>query len=419
MLDKMTVVEGSYAEAFVLQNEMLKENFDVLVMKATKDNLDMQFGNFEKIISVDKIDNEEYDVFIVHTKYEKQYLDYTITVNKSEEIAGFFVKVGIAPIGEEVEDGFPIYLNTDNAEEAAIVIGDQYPLKGTLTLPKDKSDYPVVIIVQGSGAHDQDGIIGPNRFYKDIAMGLANIGIASIRYDKRPYSYSAEAIAIKPTEDATYIQFEYTEDIDYAINYADKLENCGNIYLLGHSLGGAIVPTIALVNKKVNGAILLSGTIRRFAQISIDQNLQYAETTELTDQQKLGLDAAIEFFNQVLTHKLPAETMIQEGLYVAYYYNLDRYPTAKALEELQKPVLILQGEKDFQATMVEDYTPMQNLFGEKENFTFISFPGVDHFYKYVDGEMQTMEDIFRKGYPLKELFDEIEQWFIKTSTISK
>ena len=55
----------------------------------------------------------------------------------------------------------------------------------TLTLPVGKKKAPVVILVHGSGPQDRDETVGPNKPFRDLAWGLAERGIATVRYDKR------------------------------------------------------------------------------------------------------------------------------------------------------------------------------------------------------------------------------------------
>src|SRR4051812_7824676 len=60
-------------------------------------------------------------------------------------------------------------------------------LHGTLTLPERCAPVPVYLIIAGSGATDRDGNSGASLqtdMYRLLAEGLAERGIASLRYDK-------------------------------------------------------------------------------------------------------------------------------------------------------------------------------------------------------------------------------------------
>ena len=64
-----------------------------------------------------------------------------------------------------------------------------YPLPGLLTLPDGAGPFPAVLLIHGSGPQDRDEAVGPNRPFRDLAVGLADLGVASLRYDKRTYTY--------------------------------------------------------------------------------------------------------------------------------------------------------------------------------------------------------------------------------------
>ena len=53
-------------------------------------------------------------------------------------------------------------------------------------------------------------------------------------------------------------------------------------------------------------------------------------------------------------------------------------PASDYLLKLEKPVLILQGEKDFQATVKDDYSQYQKLLEGKDNVTFHLYEGLNH-----------------------------------------
>lgn len=78
----------------------------------------------------------------------------------------------------------PVAYDKTKMDERDITLGaDGYKLPGTLTLPKravgsDVCRVPCVILVHGSGPHDRDETIGPNKPFRDLAWGLAERGIA-------------------------------------------------------------------------------------------------------------------------------------------------------------------------------------------------------------------------------------------------
>ena len=133
----------------------------------------------------------------------------------------------VAPASGRMWEEFPITLGYD----------PQKQLNGMLTLPRNVEKPPVAILVAGSGPQGMDSLIGAanNRPMADLAQGLAEHGIASIRYDKRSYAYP---------EDVVDIQTEYLFDFKDAVRFAleDPRVDGGRVYLIGHSQGGMLSP---------------------------------------------------------------------------------------------------------------------------------------------------------------------------------
>src|SRR5262245_59059744 len=92
----------------------------------------------------------------------------------------------LAPAGAAFSQGLPPGLT-----EREVTVPGPVPLPGTLTLPAGKGPFPALIIVNGSGAGDRDLTMGPQpplsliKPYRDLAWGLAQQGVAVLRYDKR------------------------------------------------------------------------------------------------------------------------------------------------------------------------------------------------------------------------------------------
>lgn len=61
------------------------------------------------------------------------------------------------------------------------------PLRGVLTVPAGRGPFPAALIIAGSGAFNRDGNLRGmrNDSLKRLAHGLAEQGIASLRFDKR------------------------------------------------------------------------------------------------------------------------------------------------------------------------------------------------------------------------------------------
>src|SRR5660397_72576 len=76
-----------------------------------------------------------------------------------------------------------------------VTVGDA-ELPGTITAPLGAGPWPAVVLVHGSGPNDRDETIGPNKPFRDLALGLSARGIAVLAYDKRTLVHQAEMAAV-------------------------------------------------------------------------------------------------------------------------------------------------------------------------------------------------------------------------------
>lgn len=170
-------------------------------------------------------------------------------------------------------------------DERDITLGaDGYKLPGTLTLPKravgpDACRVPCVILVHGSGPHDRDETIGPNKPFRDLAWGLAKRGIAVVRYEKRTKAYGAACVPAGRELDYD------TEAVDDAVAIVEQVRALpelapDSVYVLGHSLGGTLAPRIAGRSKGLAGIIILAG-LARSLEDALEEQFYY--TSSLTD----------------------------------------------------------------------------------------------------------------------------------------
>ena len=77
--------------------------------------------------------------------------------------------------------------------------GDDVRLLARVTWQEGpRENAPALVLVHGSGPQDRDETIGGARPFKDIAEGLAEKGIAALRYEKRTKAHP-EAFDTKNT----------------------------------------------------------------------------------------------------------------------------------------------------------------------------------------------------------------------------
>jgi hypothetical protein len=157
--------------------------------------LNAQTGAFKGQTGVRTEKVKQYDVVFVTCAFEKAVLDAKVVFNSAGQIAGLFFVPGRPPAAEYVQ---PPYAVPDRFTEKEVVVGTgAWALPGTLTVPAGPGPFPALVLVHGSGPHDRDETIGPNKPFRDLAWGLASQGIAVLRYEKRTKAHAARTAAIK------------------------------------------------------------------------------------------------------------------------------------------------------------------------------------------------------------------------------
>jgi hypothetical protein len=210
---------------------------------------------------------------VTRVAFARRPLDFEVACDAYDKITIFrFIPTGTAPSARRKEEMKPVQarVETNGVRVRPLVVGSPLgPLQGALTLPAGKGPFPGVVLVAGSGPSDRDETIGPNKPLRDIAEGLAAVGIASLRYDKRTLTYGAQMMA---RGDAT-VDDEVTDDALTAVDVLgqQKQIDARHLFVLGHSLGAMMAPRIGKRDPALAGLILLAAPARPQLDVMIDR----------------------------------------------------------------------------------------------------------------------------------------------------
>lgn len=348
-------------------------------LSATWDALLSQVGAFRGITGTRAEEHQGYHVVFVTCEFEKANLDAQFAFDSSGRVAGLH----FVPSRPKIEWTPPDYAKPDAFHERQVTVGSgRWQLPGTLTLPNGAGPFPAVVLVQGSGPHDQDETIGPNKPFKDLAWGLASRGVVVLRYVKRTMKYGKESSA-DPAR--LTVMDETVDDARGAAALLAALPevNPKRVYVLGHSLGGMLAPRIAEGDEHVAGIIIMAGSTRPFGAIIVDQ-VKYLTSLhgQPTEEEQKQIQAAEEAAKQIDSPTLTATATVNVlGASVpgSYFLDLRKYAPAETAARLEIPILVLQGERDYQVTH-EDFEGWQKALAGKPRATLKVYPGLTHLF---------------------------------------
>lgn len=331
-------------------------------------------GEFQEVTSAYETEEQGYTIVNMISKFTNLTLNIRVVFNDDKTIAGF----NFLPYEEKK-------LPSNVTEESITFGSEEYPLTGALTYPKDGTDYPVVILVHGSGPNDMDETIGPNSPFKDIAYALGEQGIGVLRYNKRTFEHSNTII--KEVETLTVYE-ETIDDVVYAYNYLKKEKNIeANIYILGHSLGGYLMPRITTEVPEANGYMMLAGSASPLEDI-FEYQIPYLANLDgtITDEEQASIDYFTSVVEKVRKLDESSDYTIQElgGVSKAYWLDLKDYDPVALAKTIKKPLLILQGSRDYQVT-VDEFNLYKNGLSGMDNVSFKLYEGLNHLFLKGEG----------------------------------
>ena len=369
-----TMNKGKFEEAHAFFDESVKDKISVDELNLFWLRLGNNLGTYQSVDGANNTAQGDYFKVTLNCGFTKGSQTFTFIFNKAEKLVGFFV----VPQTNEAVYSSPAYADTSlfSAREVKIKFAEG-EMAGLYTTPKGLSNFPVVILVHGSGPADMDETVGPNKPFKDLAAGLAAKGIASIRYVKRTMVYS------NYFNKAFTVKEEVTDDALAAIALARTLPgvNKSQIYLFGHSFGGMLAPKIATLAPDLNGIILAAAPARKLADVMFEQNrnlflLASNDTSAAYKRQFEETSFEIEKSRLLKLGDIAPDSIILNAP-ASYWVDLNMYDQLAVAKKIKNRILVLQGDQDLQVP-VQDYNLWKSALATKKNATFKLYPDLNH-----------------------------------------
>ncbi|OKL36740.1 S-layer homology domain-containing protein [Domibacillus mangrovi] len=385
------VTNEKWEEAYALLNENLKQHVSNDMLSIIWKAKTAPFGKAGKQLSIKRETNSIHTNVVMTYEGSVSPMDVTINLDKAGNIDDFYIPFYYTPPSEYKE---PSYEKKENYVERQMEIGEgEFALPGTLTLPKGEGPFPAVVLVHGSGPNDQDESLYSTKAFRDLAVGLANEGVAVLRYEKVTREHH-----IKTAMNRKFSIYEETiNDAMKAVNLLHTIpEVSDEVYVLGHSQGGYALPRILETDHKhqIDGGIIVAGPSGKFQDVMLWQQqeaVKRAEKQGVPAEQLKALRANLDFWQQqiaLINNPSYSKDNIPEAFLLSnayWWYELRDYVPSQLAVEQEVPLLIMQGGKDLQVppTYLDEW---ESALKTRNNVIYKMYPDLIHLLVNYEGE---------------------------------
>ncbi|MGN9783207.1 alpha/beta hydrolase family protein [Nonomuraea sp. ZG12] len=275
----------------------------------------------------------------------------------------------------------PPYADPAAFAEHDVTVGDgPLAVSGTVSLPHGPGPRPGVVLLSGGGPFDRDATSGANKPLKDLAWGLASRGVAVLRFDKVTHTHSDQ---VADTPGFTMAD----EYVPHAVAAVRRLQrqpgvDPGRVFVLGHSMGGKVAPRVAAAEASVAGLVIMAGDTQPMHQAAV-RVVRYLAALDPGPAMAAAVEAVTRQAEVIggpgLTPSTPAESLLF-GWSAAYWLDLRGYDPVATAAAVDRPMLILQGGRDYQVTVEDDLPGWRTGLGHRADVTIHVHDADDHLF---------------------------------------
>jgi len=343
-------------------------------------------------------------------------IPFSITLRLNQK--GQIDDLNIAPASPSTYQK-PSYDNPTSYTEQEVTVGSgTLALPGTLSMPVGKGPFPALVLVHGSGPSDRDSSTGGAKPLRDLAVGLAAKGIAVLRYDKVTYEHTFKV--------ATNPKFTLkNETVDDAISAVALLKSnpliaSSDIYVAGHSQGGFAMPLIVAADTggDIAGTILLAGPSSKYVDVLAVQLKEIISRMKGLGQDTAPYETQVAMWSSIIStvndpqysvDHLPENFPIQPAYW--WFEQRDYKPTDLAKKQ-SGPMLVIQGENDYQVSLSE-FNAWKSELKNRKDVEYKSYPNVTHLLNAYSG-VSTGQEYALPSNVSSNIIDDIAAWIKKS-----
>lgn len=377
--------------------------------------VDVEAAGLSVTLAMTSVDNVTYLILSQSATDEHEAIRETVFMPVLESIS-------LLSDGEDTEEVPDVPYSE---EEVTFESGD-ITLAGTLTIPGGEGEFPVVVLVSGSGAQDRDESLAPVaeiKPFRDIADYLTRNGIAVLRYDERGVGASEGDIF-------TADLYDFRDDANAAIDYLAERDEFSHIGIAGHSEGGTYAPEIGLTNDNADFVVALAG-----ATVSIMDVVQYqvqliSAAEGATDEELAMLDVAIS--DMISAHESADDALFRVAIIALISLEIEEPDEATIDAVIQQytspifetyfeynptpfwlavdvPTLAIYGSLDLQVAPDQSVPVIE---GMNDNITIVTIEGMNHIFQLAEtGAISEYSELEQSVTP--ELLETLTEWILE------
>ena len=287
---------------------------------------------------------------------------------------------------------------------------DNVVLAGTLTFPKEGSNFPAVVMITGSGGQDRNEELLGHKPFLVISDYLTRNGIAVLRFDDRGIAQSTGDHSKATSED-------FANDVLAAVQFLKERKEIDKtkIGLIGHSEGGMIAPLAAIQSDDVSFIILmagpgipgdsilyLQGALIQRAEGESEEKIKksvelqrsiFKMVINSTDDEKLNKDLRDKFYEEYpnMTEEEKKEIgdpevyldMQIKTITSPWFKYFLKFDPAPVLEKVKCAVLAINGENDLQVPPRENLSAIKSALERSgnNNFEVVELKRLNHLFQ--------------------------------------
>jgi pimeloyl-ACP methyl ester carboxylesterase len=302
-------------------------------------------------------------------------------------------------------------------------------LAGTLTFPKEGNNFPVVVLITGSGGQNRNEELANHQPFLVLSDYLTRQGIAVLRYDDRGVGESKGVYHTATIQD-------FATDALAAVAYLKTRPeiNPKQIGLIGHSEGGSISFIASADNKDIAFIVSMAGVaikgdslmkLQREASLpkmgvskkDIEKNEESLRQLEAVVK-KHSVDSVFNYPEKYIDEIIPADMKNNTAARNSYknalmnvaspeMYSFNSYSPTEDFKKIQCPVFAINGEKDLQVLPDVNLQNFEKWLPGK--VTTKKYPDLNHLFQHaqtgLSDEYSKIEETISE-----EVLEDIAKW---------